>query len=84
MTDNGTKTLPMGPRYLQRCWQDFQRQYGGGSEEISPAHLIGYAWWWARERGVSGWSKARMANEEGHMMQEPDAIATEMSEQSDG
>ena len=79
----GTKTLPMGPRFTDACLKAFERQFGG-SEEISPQHLIGYAWWWARERGVSGWSKARLANEEGHMLQEPEVIASEMEEQKDG
>ncbi len=81
MTKDGTKQLPMGPRYLQQCANDLRKQREG---EISVEAVIGYAWWWARERGVSGWSKARLANDEGHMMEDPDDIAHNMEEQKDG
>lgn len=81
MTKDGTKQLPMGPRYLQQCANDLRKQRKG---EISVEAVIGYAWWWARERGVSGWSKARLANDEGHMMDDPDDIAHNMEEQKDG
>lgn len=81
MTKDGTQQLPMGPKYLQQCADDLRRQRTG---EISAEAVIGYAWWWARERGVTGWSKARLANEEGHMMKNPDDIAHNMEEQKDG
>ena len=61
MTNQGTPTLPMGPRYVDQCWEDFNRQFES-MEEVNPQALIGYAFWWARERGVTGWSKARLAN----------------------
>lgn len=80
---SGTKTLPMGPRYVDACWQAFCETHGGAGD-VSPQKLIGFAWWYAREKGVSGWSKARLANEEGHMLSEPDDIATKMEGQVDG
>jgi hypothetical protein len=80
---SGTKTLPMGPRYVDACIADFCTMRGnpvGATAE----ELVGFAFWWAREKGVSGWSKARLANEAGHMLADPDDIATKMEGQADG
>jgi len=68
-----TKTLPMGPRFAAACLHDFVKIHGSGS--VDPASLIGFSWWWAREKGVSGWSKARLKYEAGTLDATPDEIA---------
>lgn len=82
----GTRSQPMGPRFIDACLRDFLKVYGGTQAKpntITAEHLVGYAFWWARERGVTGWSKARLKTEEGFMLNEPDQIATEMQEARD-
>lgn len=64
---SGSPTLPMGPRYVAACIADFEAMRDT-TKPIEAAALVGFAWWWAREKGVKGWSKARLAHEEGQAL----------------
>ena len=74
----GTNRLPMGPRYVDACAKAIKSQYISG--EVTAEQIIGFAWYWARERGVSGWSKARLSHDEGTLLNDPEEIATAMEE----
>ncbi len=68
-----TKTLPMGPEFVEACKADLLEMSANG--EITIEMLIGRAWWWAREKGVRGWSEATLKTSLGAMDATPDEIA---------
>lgn len=83
----GTKQLPMGPEFVDACLEDFLKVYGGTESHpntTTAAHLVGFAWKWARDRGVRGWSEVELGRVNDPMMQDKENIAHNMEEQKDG
>lgn len=75
---SGTQHLPMGPKYVDEC-EAFIRQTFGDHSKLTVRQIIGISWFWAREKGVTGWSKARLAHEDKYI-QEPDNPVSEVDQ----